>query len=235
MSGMRVLAGRRAAVASCPVWEAFPPAASDARYDSPSASGGRSRGPDCSASLSGVSPQRDSARLGLWPGVPLWAPIAVSHPVRRPAHRHVGASQVLARLSSCLPRPADSGGPASPCHCGESCMAFGVRSHPRRPPQAPCRRCPSTAGDTAPPAASRRRWLRFVPLVRRVCAPDSAMDASLTTGGWLALPRPGLAPCKRRPAYLGARTLRFTCTGERYSAASAPYQPRSPVSGASGC
>ena len=32
-----------------------------------------------------------------------------------------------------------------------------------------------------------------------------------------------------------SRTLRFTCTGERYNAAAATHQPRSPVSGASGC
>src|SRR5262249_38140554 len=33
------------------------------------------------------------------------------------------------------------------------------------------------------------------------------MDARLATGGWLALTRQGLSPCKRRQAFLGARTL----------------------------
>jgi len=33
------------------------------------------------------------------------------------------------------------------------------------------------------------------------------MDARLDTGGWLALTRQGLSPCKRRQACLGARTL----------------------------
>ena len=33
------------------------------------------------------------------------------------------------------------------------------------------------------------------------------MDARLDTGGWLALTRQGLAPCKRRQAFLGAITL----------------------------
>src|SRR5437867_11475927 len=39
------------------------------------------------------------------------------------------------------------------------------------------------------------------------CLHGSAMDARLATGGWLALTRQGLSPCKRRQAFLGARTL----------------------------
>jgi hypothetical protein len=34
------------------------------------------------------------------------------------------------------------------------------------------------------------------------CHHGSAMDARLNTGGWLALPRQGLSPCKRRQAFL---------------------------------
>jgi len=34
----------------------------------------------------------------------------------------------------------------------------------------------------------------------------SAMSARLATGGWLALTRQGLSPCKRRQAYLDAIT-----------------------------
>jgi hypothetical protein len=34
------------------------------------------------------------------------------------------------------------------------------------------------------------------------CLHDSAMDARLDTGGWLLLTRQGLAPCKRRQAFL---------------------------------
>src|SRR5262252_4909072 len=49
--------------------------------------------------------------------------------------------------------------------------------------------------------------LRFAHLVRQACRSDSAMDARLDTGGWLALTRQGLSPCKRRQAYLGAITL----------------------------
>jgi len=36
-----------------------------------------------------------------------------------------GASQVLRRLSSCMPRPEDSGGPAPPCPDGGARVAFG--------------------------------------------------------------------------------------------------------------
>jgi hypothetical protein len=48
--------------------------------------------------------------------------------------------------------------------------------------------------------------------LRPSCAPclhGSAMDARLATGGWLALARQGLSPCKRRQALLGAITLGF--------------------------
>src|SRR3989449_10333208 len=38
------------------------------------------------------------------------------------------------------------------------------------------------------------------------CLHGSAMDARLATGGWLALTRQGLSPCKRRQAFLGAIT-----------------------------
>ena len=41
------------------------------------------------------------------------------------------------------------------------------------------------------------------------CLHGSAMDARLATGGWRALTRQGLSPCKRRQALLGAITLRF--------------------------
>ena len=43
------------------------------------------------------------------------------------------------------------------------------------------------------------------------CLHGSAMDARLATGGWLALTRQGLAPCKRRQAFLGAITPGVTC------------------------
>src|SRR5215813_13154671 len=46
---------------------------------------------------------------------------------RFPPAGAAGASQVLQRLLSCMPRPEDSGGPSHPCQYGWSCVAFGVR------------------------------------------------------------------------------------------------------------
>lgn len=46
---------------------------------------------------------------------------------RFPPAGAAGASQVLQHLSSCMPRPEDSGGPSHPCQYGWSCVAFGVR------------------------------------------------------------------------------------------------------------
>jgi hypothetical protein len=47
------------------------------------------------------------------------------------------------------------------------------------------------------------------------------MDARLATGGWRALTRQGLAPCKRRQAFLGARTPGFSCCRKRERGTSA--------------
>jgi hypothetical protein len=94
-----------------------------------------------------------------------------------------GASQVLRHLSSCMPRPEDSGGPFHPRPNGWSCVAFGVRENPRRPQQAPLRSCTSTAGDTAPPAASRILCLRFAHLVHRVSTAPPWTQDSIRVGG----------------------------------------------------
>lgn len=59
---------------------------------------------------------------------------------------------------------------------------------------------------------------------------DSARDATLDTGGWLALTRQGLSPCKAHQASLGALTPRFTClepalTGRRMcETTTSPYK-----------
>ena len=60
------------------------------------------------------------------------------------------------------------------------------------------------SGYAVTPAAYRILCVRFVRLVHQ--SPDSATDATLDTGGWLALTRPGLSPGKMRQAYLGAIT-----------------------------
>jgi hypothetical protein len=113
-----------------------------------------------------------------------------------------GASPGLRHLAAGMPRPEDAGGPAQPGQHGGSCVAVGVRSHPRRPHQAPCRRGPSPAGGAVTPAAYRIRGRRVAPRVHREGPHDSAMDARRATGGWRALTRPGRSPCNRRQACL---------------------------------
>jgi hypothetical protein len=61
-----------------------------------------------------------------------------------------GASQVLRRLASCMPRPVDSGGPSPPRHRGGSCVAFGERYNPRRPPHASLDAVPALQGARSP-------------------------------------------------------------------------------------
>jgi hypothetical protein len=115
-----------------------------------------------------------------------------------------GASHVLRRLSSCLPRSEDSGGPAPPRPSGGARVACGsVQTLGIRKAFAPLSQ---PSGGAVTPAAARIRCLRFAHLVRRVYHHDSAMGARLATSGWLALTRQELAPCKRRHAFLGART-----------------------------
>ena len=64
------------------------------------------------------------------------------------------------------------------------------------------------SGYAVTPAAYRILCVCFVRLVHQ--SPDSATDATLDTGGWLALTRPGLSPGKMRQAYLGAITSELT-------------------------
>ena len=136
----------------------------------------------------------------------------------------VGASQVLRRLSSCMPRPEDSGGPPPPRPVGWDRVAFGgVKTLGIR--NKPCRSCTSTSGCAVTPAAYRILCLRFAHLVRREFPHGSAMDARLDTGGWLPLTRQGLSPCKRRQAFLGAITLGVRRGGQRERGRSGRWQP----------
>ena len=118
-----------------------------------------------------------------------------------------GASQVLRHLSSCMPRPEDSGGPAQPGQIGCAHVAFGsvktlgVRNcHVEAVPALQGARSPLRPTGCSVYAS---------PILFAVIPHDSAMDARLDTGGWLPLTRQGLSPCKRRQAFLGAITLGF--------------------------
>jgi hypothetical protein len=73
------------------------------------------------------------------------------------------------------------------------------------------RSCTSTSGSAVSPTAYRILCVRFTCLVRHSF--DSATGATLNTGGWLALTRQGLSPCKIRQASLGAITTKLTCRG----------------------
>ena len=66
------------------------------------------------------------------------------------------------------------------------------------------------SGHAVAPAAYRILCVRFTSFVREHDTSDSAVGATLDTGGWLALARPGLSPGKMRQAYLGAITTKLT-------------------------
>jgi hypothetical protein len=212
MSGMSVLSGLRASVESFPMWGAFPTSEYSARYDSPTAYGGLSLSQYSSTCLARVLPQCGGSSMVPCPGFPFRASGAGDPPPSFSTAGTSGASHVLRRLSSCMPRPEDAGGPAPPRHVGWARVAFGsVQTLGVR--NKPFRRCTSTSGDAAPPTASRILCRRFVHLVHR--SHGSAMDARRDTGEWLTLTRQGLSPCKRRQACLGAITPGFTCCRKR--------------------
>ena len=77
------------------------------------------------------------------------------------------------------------------------------------------------SGHTVAPAAYRILCVRFTSFVRQHDTSGSAVGATLDTGGWLALSRPGLSPGKMRQAYLGAITSRFSGGPERSDGPSA--------------
>ena len=76
--------------------------------------------------LPGRVPQRCAgSSIVPCPGFPFRASGAVDHTPTFSTAGTSGASQVLRRLSSCMPRPEDSGGPAPPCQDGGARIAFG--------------------------------------------------------------------------------------------------------------
>src|SRR5439155_13081651 len=76
--------------------------------------------------LPGRGPQRCAgSSLVPCPGFPFRASGAVDHIPTFSTAGTSGASQVLRRLSSCMPRPEDSGGPAPPRHVEWARVAFG--------------------------------------------------------------------------------------------------------------
>jgi hypothetical protein len=119
-----------------------------------------------------------------------------------------GASRVLRRLSSCMPRPDDSGG--HPRTGQNACFMLASRSLTLSPSAGyVSRSCTSTSGSAISPTAYRILCVRLPCKFVRGAYASSAAGPTLDTGGWLALTRPGLSPGKRRRALLGATTFRL--------------------------
>ena len=104
-----------------------------------------------------------------------------------------GASHVLRRLSSCMPRPVDSGGPPPACQCAGLVLPSGALK-PSASATSASRSCTSTSGCAVTPAAYRMLCLRFAHLVRRGSDHDSAMDARLDREHSAIVNSPSVAP-----------------------------------------
>jgi hypothetical protein len=110
-----------------------------------------------------------------------------------------------------MPRPEDSGGPPRPSPSGRLVLASGTLK-PSPSATSSSRSCTSTKGERGHPYGLQDTLCTLRPSrVRSHQSSYSAMDATLDTGGWLALPRQGLSPGKHRQASLGAITTQLTC------------------------
>ncbi len=123
-----------------------------------------------------------------------------------PQQGPVGASRVLRRISSCMPRPVDSGGPPHPRQFG----CFVLPSGTLKPSaSAIClfRSCTNTSGCATTPTAYTILCLRLAHLVRLASQQYSAMDPRLDTAGWLALTEIpyGVSPDRDFPPSLSRR------------------------------
>ena len=119
-----------------------------------------------------------------------------------------GGAHVLRRLSSCLPRPEDAGGPAPPRQHGCSCIAVGVREHPRRPQHAPFEAVPARQGTRRPlrPTGYAVDAASLLFAVNTTTTPPWTHDA-LRVGG-SPFPDRDFHPCKRRQAFLAQQRCR---------------------------
>jgi hypothetical protein len=178
-----------------------------AGYDSPYACGGRSLSQYFSAFLVPPSSSPRRLRHSLCPGFPLRASVSVYRTTAFPQPGANGTSQVLRRISSCMPQPEDSGRlpHARPNACFMLASGY-VKALAIR--HKLVSKLYQLSGHAVAPTAYRILCVRFTCLVRLLLA-ASATGATLDTGGWLALARPGLAPSKIRQASLGAATPPF--------------------------
>ena len=105
LSAMRVLAGRRVAVKTCPLGWACPTAESDARDDSPTADGGLSLAPDSSPCRARVPPRASGPAWGRGRVAPAGPQELETLHGRWPRQARRGHGR--RRLSAGRPRPAD--------------------------------------------------------------------------------------------------------------------------------
>jgi hypothetical protein len=162
-----------------------------------------------------VPQRRGGARLVPCPGFPVRAARAGDHVAVSPGRSLWG----FPRSATALFRPAAACGrrrtglslPQRIGLCG-----LRERSNPRRSLRAFSKRSQHFRVRGHPYGLQETRST-----LRPSCAPcshGSALDARRAPGGWLALPRPGLAPCQRCQASLGAITLGLSCCWKQSAA-----------------
>jgi len=120
-----------------------------------------------------------------------------------------GASHVLQHLSSCMPRPEDSGGPTSPRPCGGARVAFGgVKTLGVRNKRL---------FEAVPALQGARSPLRPTGYAVYASPILFAVSPRLRHGrktryGWVASPYPtGTFTLPEMPSFLGAITPALTC------------------------
>ena len=107
-------------------------------------------------------------------------------------------SHLFLHATACRLRRTSTPSPIRVLLC---CLRWAIK--PSAAAKTKSRSCTSTSGCATTPAAYRILCLRFARFVHRSFG--SATHARLDTGGWLALTRQGLSPCKMRRALLGAK------------------------------
>ena len=101
-------------------------------------------------------------------GFPLRASIAVCLTPFFPPVGTFGASRVLRHISSCMPRPVDSGGPSHPSHLRMLLCCLRRSLKPSTSAKTSSRSCTSTSGCAITPTAYRILCLRFTCFVRQL-------------------------------------------------------------------
>jgi hypothetical protein len=154
-----------------------------------------------SACLSSVPRRCPGSGIVPCPGFPFRASRAVYQPATLPPPRSrwglpSSSAYLFRHAAACGLRRTFTSSPTRMLSCSLRCAL-----KPSASATSLFRSCTSTSGCAVTPTAYRMLCLRFAHLVRRVDH-DSAMDARLDTGGWLALTRQGLSPCKIRQAFL---------------------------------